>query len=284
MRGGRVPGVVLASVGALAVLALIASFAFLGLAASVPPAPGCCPSGPPARHSFGTWSDGRELLWVVAEGLGTSAAVSGAGTLLALLLGTAWGSFAASRGRRMERALMRLVDLFSAAPWLLFVIIFVVIARAVMPFMPATVTRWWDDRLLVVVVVAGVEWLTLARVVHARLAALRRRPFMEAAAVMGMARWHILRVHTLPHVMRPLSAYAVLALPGAFATEGLLSFVGFGVMAPHSSLGTLLAEGARAMSVTPLALLVPAAALVTVTVALHIVGGWLRDRLGIEPR
>jgi oligopeptide transport system permease protein len=262
---GAVPrGVVLSWL----VLALLVVGALAGLASG-------SPSAASGRGALG----GADLIVTVARGLGTSALVALFGTLLALLLGVAWGSLAAVMPRRVESFLLRTVDVAATAPWTILVVTLVVMVRAARPSLPSFLAELLDSRLLVVLCIAGIEWLTLARVVHARLAALRRRSFVESARMLGVPWRHVLVRHVLPHTYAPLVAYGVLALPSALAGESFLSFLGFGVESPHVSLGTLVAAGARSMSVAPLALLLPAGTLVAATVALHVAGAHLRDRL-----
>jgi oligopeptide transport system permease protein len=265
-------------------LGVLSVMALLGLATPRSRDSTCCATPPSAEHPLGTAADGADLFVAVAQGLGTSAAICIAATLLALLLGALWGSGAALLGGSAERALMRAVDVLAAAPYTLFVITAVVIVRSALPSLPTALAAALDGRFLLVFAVASIEWLTLARVVHARVAALRSRPFIEAARMFGMSRRRILTRHMVPHTAGPLLAYAVLALPSALAAEGFFSFLGYGVVAPHASLGTLVAGGARAMSVAPLTFLLPAGVLVAATVALHVVGAHLRDALRPERR
>lgn len=266
------------------VLVIVAVVATAGLLMPRPTDARCCASPPSRAHLLGTAADGSDLLVAVAQGLGTSAVICVIASLLALVFGVLWGSVAALLPLRAERAAMRAVDVLAAAPYTLFVVTLVVVVRAALPALPSQLAAFLDGRFLMVVSVASIEWLTLARVAHARIAALRKRPFIEAARAVGMPRWRVFVVHVVPHAAGPLFAYAVLALPSAAAAEGFLSFLGYGVDAPHVSLGSLVAGGAGAMSVAPLTFLLPAGVLVAATVALHVVGAWLRDALRPERR
>jgi ABC-type dipeptide/oligopeptide/nickel transport system permease subunit len=264
------------------VLALLVVAAAIGL--FFPPHEGsrCCSAPPSALHMLGTASDGSELLVAAVRGLGTSSAVAIAATALALFFGVLWGAIAAFMPKRVDDAMMRSVDSVGAAPYTLFVVILVVVVRAARPSLPSSLEVLLDARTVLVLCVAGIEWLTLARVVHARIFALRRRRFIEASRMLGVSRRRVLFQHVIPHTAGPLVAYGVLALPSALATEGFFSFLGFGVEAPSVSLGTLIADGSRAMSVAPLTFLLPAGLLVAATVALHVVGATLRDALRAE--
>ncbi len=259
-----------------AVLALLVVLAACGL--FFPPHAGsCCAAPPSSGHLLGTAADGADLAVATLRGLATSAAVCVSATAVALLLGVIWGALAAVMPRRIDNAMMRVVDSLKVAPYTLFVVTLVVIVRSARPSLPVALDRLLDARIILVVCIASIEWLTLARVVHARLAALRHRPFVEAARVLGVPRRRVLVRHVVPHTTGSLLAYAVLALPSALAAEGFFSFLGFGVEAPSVSLGTLIAAGADAMSVAPLTFLLPAGMLVAATVALHVVGATLRD-------
>jgi ABC-type dipeptide/oligopeptide/nickel transport system permease subunit len=273
MNASRFGFVMLAVLG---VLAFIAPF----LDAPIPP--GCCAAPPSTGHPFGTTAGGADLLTSVARGLSTTAFVCVFATLFALAFGVAWGSLAATLPPRAGAALMRAVDALAAAPYTLFVITLIVIVRAARPSLPEALASSLDTRFLLVLCVASIEWLTLARVVHARIAALQRRPFVETARSLGVPRRVILARHVAPHTVRPLVAYGVLALPSALAAEGFFSFLGFGVERPHVSLGTLIADGVTAMSVAPWTFVLPASVLVAATVALHVAGAQLRDSLRPE--
>ena len=65
--------------------------------------------------------------------------------------------------------------------------------------------------------------------------------------------------------------------------EALLSFVELGIRAPHSSWGTLAAEGAATMDLFPWLMLFPGMALALTVVALRWLGEGLRSALASLP-
>jgi oligopeptide transport system permease protein len=268
-----------------ALLAVISALALLAVAgvllalAGGESSPGCCLAPPSSAHWLGTAENGRGLLLEIVRGLGGSALVVTLATVLALVVGTAYGALAASLPRRSEAALMRLVDVTSAIPVTLIVVTVMVTARALRPGVPSSLAFLLDSRLLVVLSVASLQWLSLARVVHARLGALYGRAFVRAARIAGASRWRVFVDHVQPHARGPLLVFGVLALPGGLVAEGFFSFLGFGVDAQHATLGTLVREGARAVSVSPLAFLAPATVLVAACVALQVLGARLREDL-----
>jgi oligopeptide transport system permease protein len=76
--------------------------------------------------------------------------------------------------------------------------------------------------------------------------------------------------------------YAALTVPEIIATESFLSYLGFGVQEPLTSLGTLIADGASSMETTPWLLFFPAGFLVAMLMSLLFIGDGLRD--AFDPR
>ena len=62
-------------------------------------------------------------------------------------------------------------------------------------------------------------------------------------------------------------------------SETALSFFGFGVQAPETSLGTLLAEGTQMATTFPWVFLAPASLLVLTLLSVNFIGDSLRDAI-----
>ena len=284
VRGGLVLAVV---------FGLVATFG--AWRASPPPggASACCLEVPSIQAPFGTAVDGRDLLDATVHALSTSAAIAAAAALCAFIWGVGFGGLAALLPSRGEALMMRTVDVLAASPYSLVVVMAVLFARASrahvgeQPFAagalgdPAPLLL--DPRTFVVLAVAGIEWPTLARAARACVQQLREQTFVRHARGRGVSRLRLLAAHGPQHLLRPLVAYGILAVPPSLATESFFSFLGCGVEAPNESLGTLLHSGVGTMAVAPLTFLLPAAALLVGTVALQVVGGALRDQLNAAP-
>ncbi len=93
------------------------------------------------------------------------------------------------------------------------------------------------------VAIAGVSWLTTARVIRGQVLSLKEQPFVEAARAIGASPARILAVHILPNLIGTITVYATLAVPQAILQESFLSFLGIGVQPPLPSWGNLASEG-----------------------------------------
>ncbi|WP_375457489.1 ABC transporter permease [uncultured Methylobacterium sp.] len=225
---------------------------------------------PVRRLSFplGTDVHGRDLLSRSLVAGRVSLLIGLTATLVALLVGVAYGAVSGFAGGRVDAAMMRVVDILYALPFVFFVIVLVVFFRA--------------GLALVLIAIGAVEWLDMARIVRAQTLSLRRRDFVRAAEALGLSAAAILARHVVPNTLGPVTVAATLLVPRVILLESFLSFLGLGVQEPETSWGVLIAEGARSLESAPHMLAGPAAFLVATLVALNVLGDGLADAL--DPR
>jgi oligopeptide transport system permease protein len=125
-------------------------------------------------------------------------------------------------------------------------------------------------------------WLTTARLVRAHVLHLREAEFILAARVLGVGEWTMMWRHLLPHILPTVLCLFALQTPQFILEEAFLSFMGLGVQAPRPSLGSLIAEGSRHMSIFPWELWFPAATLALMLASLQIFGKTLEKRWSIS--
>jgi len=192
------------------------------------------------------------------------------GTLghIALVIGLGYGAIAGLAGGWVERLMVRVLDVFSALPFLLVVILLL--------------TLFERSLLLLLAAIGGYVWIDLARVMRAEAARLREAPFVLAAQAAGASFGQRLRWHVLPNLMPLAFVYLGLILPQAILVESFLGFLGLSIDEPSSSWGGLLAEGVQELDSAPWTLLFPAGFLVTTLAAFQFLGDGLRDWLDVH--
>lgn len=215
------------------------------------------------QHWLGTDTLGRDMLTRILHGGRVSLAVGLLATLVAACIGVTYGLISGLAGGRVDAAMMRVVDILYAFPFINFVILLMVVFGR----------QFW----LIFVAIGAVEWLTMARVVRGQVLALKNLEFVVAAKASGASFWHIVRKHLLPNVIGPVIIYASLTVPGVMLLEATLSFLGLGIQPPNASWGVLLGDGSQVMQTYPWLLLYPGIFFSSTLLALNILGDGLRD-------
>jgi oligopeptide transport system permease protein len=222
------------------------------------------------RETFliGADSNGRDLMTRILVGGRVSLLVCALASAVALAIGVSYGSIAGYAGGRIDAVMMRIVDIFYALPFIFFVILLIVVFG-----------RYF---VLVFIAIGAVEWLDMARIVRGQALSLRRQDYVLAAEALGAGAGGVLMRHILPNLVGPVIATLTLVAARVILLESFLSFLGLGVQEPMTSLGALIADGARNIEDSPGMLIFPAALLSFLLYALNLVGDGLRDAL--DPR
>ncbi len=223
---------------------------------------------PSAAHWLGTDIFGRDLLTLIMYGGRISLAVGFVATAVALLIGVTWGAIAGYAGGRVDAAMMRLVDILYALPFMIFIVLLMVV--------------FGRNLLLLFLAIGAVEWLTMARIMRSQVQSLRQQEFVEAAISLGLGPATIIRRHLIPNALGPVIVYTTLTIPSVMLLEAFLSFLGLGIQPPQTSWGLLISYGAETMEEFPWLLIFPGAALSLTLFSLNFLGDGLRDALDVR--
>jgi len=271
MRLSRFPWLLLLAVAVLAAILIFAAAGHLltpfgptqqNLLARLKP-----PSflGGDPRFPLGTDRIGRDLVARLVSGLRMSLAVALAGTLIGAVVGIAIGFVAAHFRGWVEEGLMMLVDFQASLP-------FILIALTLLAFFGNSLT-------LFVILMGLFGWEAYARLTRGVVLSAATQPYAKAVRALGATPWRLYARHILPNVASALIVQLTLNFPQIILLETSLSFLGLGIQPPQTSLGQMLGEGREYLSSAWWIAVWPGLLIFTVTLAMSIIGDWLRDRL-----
>jgi peptide/nickel transport system permease protein len=220
--------------------------------------------GPSAQHWFGTDELGRDQLTEIMFAGQISLKIGLAVAVIATLAGTVLGSLAGYFGRVSEQLLMRLTDLFLVVP-----------AIAILAI---AIKKFGNDSFTVVLVLAGLGWMEMARIVRGQVLSVKEKEFVDAARGSGASSVRIIGRHILPNTIGPILVNATLGIAAAIVTESTLSFLGFGVQPPTTSWGRMLSDASGTVGTVKAHLIYfPGLALLVTVLAVNFIGDGLRD-------
>lgn len=221
-------------------------------------------AGPSRHHLFGVDQLGRDYFTEVLYAGRVSLKIGIAVGLLSTVVGFTAGAIAGYFGNVIDNLLMRFTDLFLVIPGI------AVLAIALKYFGYRDVT--------IILVLGGLFWMSVARVVRSQVLSLREKEFVEAARASGASSWRIITRHILPNMLGPIMVNATLGIAGAIVTEATLSFLGFGVQPPQSSWGKMLSDAEGQIGGKAAYLLYfPGLMLLIIVLCVNFLGDGLRD-------
>jgi ABC-type dipeptide/oligopeptide/nickel transport system permease subunit len=224
---------------------------------------------PSWSHPLGTDQYSRDLLSRVLYGARVSLAIAFGAVALSMSFGILVGATAGYAGGATDVVLMRFVDAALSIPRLL--LLLVVIAL-------------WNNVGVVALtlLIAGVSWFSVSRLVRAEALAVREEDYVVAARALGSSPWRILLRHVLPNVAGPGVVAATLAIANVILLEAGLSYLGIGVRPPTASWGSIIQDGAERVSDLWWLTVFPGLAILVTVFACNALGDALRDAL--DPR
>lgn len=248
------------------------------LDANLPPA--WSPDGE-ARFLLGTDDQGRDMLSAILYGARISLLVGFASVIFSLVVGVTLGLISGYVGGRIDAFIMRIADVQLSFPAILIALLIDGIARGLLP-------RDLHDTLALYVLIFAIGisgWVQYARTVRGATMVERNKEYVQAARLIGMRPFTILRRHILPNVMGPVLVIATIHLAIAIITEATLSFLGVGIPPTTPSLGTLIRIGnSYLFSGEWWITIFPGVALILLALSVNLLGDWLRDALNPKLR
>ncbi len=186
---------------------------------------------PSFEHLFGTDWLGRDMFFRSLKGMTTSIWIGLIASLVSSVLAVVLGTLAATAGKKVDSAILWLVDLFQGKPHLIFLMfISILVGKGVKG---------------ILIGVAITHWTGLTRIVRAEILALKTNQYILQARKLGQSPLRIAVRHIQPHILPQFFVGLVLLFPHAILHEASLTFLGFGIPLEQPAIGVILSESMR---------------------------------------
>ena len=235
--------------------------------------------GPSLGHPLGTDDLGQDLLARMIHGGRISMAVGVAAMLVAVIVGVFVGAVAGTARGSVDLALMWLCDVFLSLPQLPVLLLIIYLFQ---DSLRKLVGQEIGTFVLIVAVIGGFRWMSIARLVRAQFFSLREKEFVEAARALGASILRQVVRHILPNAVGPVIVAGTIEVAYAIILESTLSFLGLGFPPDVPSWGRILYDAKDYLDVAPHWALFAGGAIFLAVMTINFIGDGLRDAL--DPR
>lgn len=198
---------------------------------------------------LGTDSLGRDYFWRLVLALRTSFFIAFGSSIISFVIGVGLGSWSAWSSNKLGYTLNRTFDVVQGLPSFLFLAV-------IMQFYVSKPS--WVSLISLAVFCGFFHWTQLARLTRSQVFKTMQEPYVEAAVSLGGTPYHIFKTHLWPSAYGLWLTWFCFHIPAEIMFESTLSFLGFGIQPPQTSLGLLIQEGWKYLDDRPLFLFAPA--------------------------
>ncbi len=230
---------------------------------------------PNDTHWFGTDELGRDMFTRTWLGARYSLIIGILAAAIDFLVGVVYGGISGIARRRVDSVMMRIAEVVYSIPYLLIVILMSVVF--------AKEGGSGTSLLVLILAMTLTDWVPMAILVRGQVLQLKESEYSLAAESIGASKNWILAKHIIPNTLGPILVNVTLTIPRAIFAEATLGFLGLGLQAPRSSLGSLANDGLAGLAVgNAYQIIIPAIFISLIMFAFNVLGDGLQDSL--DPR
>lgn len=238
-------------------------------------------------HVFGTDDQGRDIMVRVMVGARVSIIVGICAAILVLIIGAIYGSISGYCGGVVDSVMQRIVEIIYSIPEMLIILLLSATLKPALEqfqnsgdgVLQRLVTLLGPNLISMFIAFGLLYWVTMSRIIRGQILQLKQQEYVTAARALGAKGGRIISKHLLPNCIGQIVTTTFLQIPSAIFLESFLSFLGVGVSAPLTSLGSMCSEALSGLSTYPYRLLIPAVILSVMILSLNLFGDGLRDAL-----
>ena len=212
---------------------------------------------------LGTDNLGRSIAKRVTVGIRISLLIAVVATIIDLIIGVTYGLISGFSGGKTDTIMQRIIEIIASIPNLVIVTMLGLLLGS--------------GVLSIIISIAIVGWTSMARQVRNLTLSYKERDFVLASRALGESNLKIAFKHVLPNISGIIIVQIMMTVPSAIMYESVLSAINLGVKPPTASLGSLITDAQENLQYYPYQVMIPAIALVLISLAFILLGDGLRD-------
>lgn len=212
---------------------------------------------------FGSDTSGRDLFTRVWQGTRVSLIIAFVAVVIDIFIGMSYGLISGYFGGKVDIVMQRFVEILNGIPTLVIVTLFgLVLPRGI-------------ASIIFALMVTG--WIGMSRIARAEVLKLKEAEYILASKTLGAKNFAIIFKDIMPNIFGQLIIMSMFSIPNAIFTEAFLSFVGLGIQPPMASLGSLISEGYKSLTIHPYMILSAITVLGLLMLSFNLFADGLRD-------
>jgi len=219
--------------------------------------------GVTTAYWFGTDTLGRDIFTRVWSGARISLIIAFTAVIIDIFIGMIYGLVSGYFGGKVDFIMQRFSEILNGIPTLVLVTLLSMV-------LPAGIIS-----IIVALMITG--WIGMSRIARAQVLKLKEQEYVLASKTLGANNFTIIFKEILPNIFGQIIIMSMFSIPNAIFTEAYLSFVGLGVPAPIASLGSLISEGYKSVTIYPFMLFPAVIVLAVLMLSFNLFADGLRD-------
>ena len=214
-------------------------------------------------HWFGTDTNGRDLFTRVWEGTRVSLIIALAAAAIDIVIGMSYGLISGYFGGKVDMIMQRIAEVLNGIPTL----VAVTLLSLVLP----------GGMISIIFALMITGWIGMSRIARAEMLKLKESEYVLASRTLGASNFSIIFKDIMPNIFGQLIIMSMFSIPNAIFTEAFLSFVGLGIQPPQASLGSLISDGYKSMTIHPFIMIAPIVVLALLMLSFNLFADGIRD-------